>query len=335
MDRSTTRLAASLLVVAAALAGCADNDEESSNTTNDTTTTPTTPGNGTDPTSGGGPPQTDPRCLAPPPASLANATPTSASTRLGMPELGFTISDPSAQDPCYRFHGPRNATSGWNVLTLTYAAGGSGFHIMPMFFIGNRTQPELLQAFGPEGQPPEWAIPSGAVGGVTPGSNGSVAIDLKVGNYVYFCPIEGHMMQGMMGTLAVTQGGEPAEAPEPDATIELVNFNFTMPTSMRADVAVIEVVNRGTQPHEAPLVRLAQGATMVQFVEAVEDANATGPPPGALVGGVNAIAPGQTVYLIVDLESGTSYGLACFVESPQHGGAPHLALGMVAEFTVT
>lgn len=252
-------------------------------------------------------------------------------TRLGLPELQFTTKDADATDPCFAFVGPRNATAGWNVLSLSYPAGGRTFHIMPMVFIGTHTLDEVLQAFATDSQP-EWATESGAVGAVTPGQSGSVAVDLKVGSYVFFCPIEGHMMQGMMGVLNVTAANDTRVAPTADATITLDDYNFTLPSNVSADVAVIKVVNNGTEPHEAPLALLDANTSMMQFLEAIESPNPTGPPPGALVGGVNAISPGQTVYILVDLDAGRTYGMVCFVSSKSHGEAPHMALGMVAEF---
>lgn len=325
-------------IVAAALSGCADNGATPTPTPAATTpvaTTPTatasvTPTPTTEtPGDDGEMPPVDPRCLAPPTAPMN----VSSGTRLGMPELSFTTSDPTAEDPCYRFHGPQNATSGWNVFELTYPAGGRTFHIMPMYFIGERTIGEVQAAMGPQGAP-EWAIPSGAVGGVTPGSTGSVAIDLQAGNYVYFCPIEGHMFQGMMGMLSVTESDNESAEPVADATITLTDYNFTIP-ELHEDMDVIRVTNNGSEPHEAPLVRLAGGANMTTFIAALEGPNATGPPPGQLIGGVNAIASGQTVYLLVDLAGDQDYGMICFVSSPAHQGMPHFLIGpMVADFTV-
>lgn len=323
----------SVLVVTATLAGCAgDTGAPDTNTTTPTTTPATTTPTTTTPTNEM-PDAPDPRCLAPP----VNATAPTAtgSTRLGMPELSFTTPDPSDADPCYRFHGPQNATSGWNVFTLAYPEGGRTFHIMPMYFIANRTMGDVQAAMasGAEGLP-EWAVPSGAVGGVTPGSNGSVAIDLEVGNYLYFCPIEGHMFKGMMGMIEVTQAANETAEPEADATITLEDYNFTVP-ELHAGMDVIRVTNNGSEPHEAPLVKLMGGANMTQFLAVLEDPNATSPPPGQLIGGVNAIAPGQTVYLLVDLEADQDYGMVCFVSSPAHQGMPHAMIGpMVRDFTV-
>lgn len=317
------------LAFAVALAGCAA-DETPQTTTTPSTTTPATttpvvttpaPGGDNETPDGEGPPPIRTECLE----RHENTT----STRLGMPELVFNIEEPSGDDGCYSFRGPANATSGWNVFTLN---GANEFHIMPMFYIGNRTLDDALQALAGDG-PPEWATPAGAVGGVTRGENGSVALDLEPGNYFYFCPIHGHMFQGMMGILNVTQADEEAEPPTADARIELVDYNFTLPGELGAQTKVIEVVNVGSEPHEAPLFRLHGNATVMDFLHAVEDPNATGPPPGAVMGGVNVIAPGQTAYILVDLEAGARYGMACFAESESHGGAAHLELGMVKEFT--
>jgi hypothetical protein len=225
-----------------------------------------------------------------------------------------------------------NATSGWNVITLRHP--GMEFHIMPMYFIANHTMEDFVGALSSGAAPPADMVPAGAVGGLTGGQNGSVAIDLEPGNYAYFCPIAGHMFQGMAGMIQVTQAANESAAPAADTTITLVDYNFTLPADLDANVSVIKVVNNGTEPHEMPLVLLEGNATLDQFLTAIEAETPTGPPPGALVGGVNAIAPGQTVYVLIDLESGQHYGVACFVESASHGGAPHLALGMMDDFTV-
>jgi uncharacterized cupredoxin-like copper-binding protein len=251
--------------------------------------------------------------------------------KIGLPELQFTVKEPTADDPCFAFVGPRNATAGWTVFSLEYPAPGRTFHIMPMFFIGSHTVDEVMAAFASESEP-EWATPAGAVGGVTPGQSGSLAVELKEGSYMFFCPIEGHMMKGMMGVLNVTAASEERAEPEADAEIDLVDYNFTVPANLSADAQVIKVTNKGTEPHEAPLVQLQGNATAMEFIEAVESETPTGPPPGALIGGTNTILPGTTVYMIVDFDAGTRYAMACFVESESHGGAPHLELGMVKEF---
>lgn len=312
-------------LAATALAGCTDvpgtGDDNTTTTTPATTTPVATP-------EGGDANESEEMPLE---CTGDYTTESSNATRLGMPELTYTIQEPSDADPCYAFVGPENATSGWNVFTLEHP--GMQFHIMPMYFLGDRTQADFLAESSPQGETPAWAVPSGAVGGVTPGQNGSVAIDLDVGNYVYFCPIGGHMFQGMIGQLNVTEAANESAAPTEDLAIELVDYNFTIPANVSANVSVIKVTNNGTEPHEAPLVRLEGNATAMEFILAIESPSPTGPPPGALIGGVNVIAPGQTVYLLVDLEAGKRYALACFVPSPAHGGAPHVAIGpMVAEF---
>lgn len=318
-----------LTLVGVALAGCAGPADDDTQTTTPTSTsaTPATTTPVATPTGEG------PGEMAPMECHGDYDDDSATGTRLGLPELQFTAKDGDATDPCFAFVGPRNATAGWTVFTLSYPAGGRTFHIMPMYYIGNHTMDEAMQALA-SGAEPEWASPAGAVGAVTSGQSGSVAVDLKAGNYMFFCPIEGHMMQGMTGVLSVAASNETRAAPTEDATVTLRDYNFTLPTDLGSNVTIIKVVNNGTEPHEAPLALLDANTTMMQFLGAIEAENPTGPPPGALVGGVNAISPGDSVYVLVDLQPGRTYGLVCFVGSAAHGGAPHMTLGMVGEFQV-
>lgn len=323
------------VMVAAALAGCADNggnDHETNTTMTPATMTPatTTPVVAT-PTVPTTPSMNEtPNC--PPTAPSLNAT----GTRIGLPELQFTVKEATASDPCYGFVGPATATAGWTVVSLAHPAG-TEFHIMPMFYIGNHTPAEFAGAMVPPASggapmPPDWAVPSGGVGGVTPHSSGAVAMDLKVGNYVYFCPINGHHMRGMSGSLAVTPSTAARAEPTSPTLIKLEDYRFSFPANISASTTILKVYNNGTEPHESPLVQLAPGANMTTFLATLEDPNTTGPPPGALIGGANVLAPAQEIYILVDLDAGTRYGMVCFVESPTHNGAPHVALGMVGEF---
>lgn len=319
-----------LTLVAASLAGCANNGSPS---TSPTTTPSATPSPTITPTPTPTPTLTPTPDEEQPPAPMEcegdYVTEDAPGSRLGLPELNFTVKEPDAEDPCYAFVGPANATAGWNVMTVTNP--GMEFHIMPMYYIGNHTVDDVMMAFS-TGEEPDWAVPSGAVGAVTPHQKGSVALNLTAGNYVYFCPIAGHMFKGMLGSLTVTATNETRAEPTADTTITLVDYNFTLPANISANTTLIKVTNGGTEPHEAPLAALDANTTLMQFLAAVESETPTGPPPGALIGGVNAIAPGQTVYLLVTLEAGKTYGMMCFVESASHGGAPHLELGMTKEF---
>ena len=80
----------------------------------------------------------------------------------------------------------------------------------------------------------------------------------------------------------------------------------------------------------AVIVKLAPGATVQDFLAAMEKPQ--GPPPGALVGGITGIAKGRTVDIATSFTAG-DYALICFVPDAKDG-APHLAHGMVKQFSV-
>jgi hypothetical protein len=83
------------------------------------------------------------------------------------------------------------------------------------------------------------------------------------------------------------------------------------------------------EPHEMIVARLDEGAD-VEDVRAALDAGAR--PPATSVGGMQALLPGATQRLQLDLDPGR-YVLVCEVPSPD--GTPHRAKGMLHEVTVT
>jgi hypothetical protein len=57
-----------------------------------------------------------------------------------------------------------------------------------------------------------------------------------------------------------------------------------------------------------------------------------GPPPFAMIAGVAPMSPGNTNYLMLDLQAG-NYITLCFVPD-MATGMPHFMMGMIAGFTV-
>lgn len=318
----------SLSLIAAAMAGCATDDgSDGGGTTTTPTSTTATPGTTTTPT-------TTPTSETPGPMDCPEppTTDDEPGERMGYPEVTFTVQEPAGEGECFAFVGPESVSAGWTAVTLQNT--GRAPHIMPMYRLTDgHTLEDFLAAAG-AGEEPEWAQPAGGVGFVTPFQSGTVLMDLQEGTYVVICFFDGHHMQGMYRALNVTAAeGEPREAPQANFTVELRNFEFDVPENLTAGTHVVRFTNAGTQPHEAPLVKLDEGVTMEEFLHAVEDPTRQAPPPGAGVGGVNVLAPGAEAYAIVELTEG-DYGFVCFVSSPEHDGAPHVALGMVAQFSV-
>ena len=140
------------------------------------------------------------------------------------------------------------------------------------------------------------------------------------------------MAKGMIATLEVVAGDKPADTPiiKADATVKLLDFSFVLPTQIQAGRQVWKVVNQGPQPHEFLLIKLAEGKTMADvgaFMEAPH-----GVPPFEDAGGLQAINPGASGWLTLDLQPG-NYVALCHVPDPATGHA-HVELGMVMPFSV-
>jgi hypothetical protein len=89
--------------------------------------------------------------------------------------------------------------------------------------------------------------------------------------------------------------------------------------------------NQGKELHHLVIARLEQGRTYDSLLVALRK---QGPPPDwmYLVGGPNAVGPGQQSNATLDVTEG-HYALICFI--PSSDGVPHMAKGMVAPLEVT
>jgi hypothetical protein len=127
----------------------------------------------------------------------------------------------------------------------------------------------------------------------------------------------------------VEQAGKSVE-PSTDVVMTLDDYDFRLSAPITAATKSIRLRNVAAQTHEAVIVKLAPGATVQQFLEAMEKPQ--GPPPGALVGGITGIAKGRTVDIPASFTAG-DYALVCFVPDAKDG-KPHIAHGMVKPLTV-
>lgn len=96
----------------------------------------------------------------------------------------------------------------------------------------------------------------------------------------------------------VTESGSPAAAPEVANVVHFSDFAFDFPTTI--------------------------------------EAGASGPPPFAsdVVIDVEALSPGQTVYLPLAFDVG-NWVAVCFVQDLDDPAVTHLMEGMIQEFSVT
>jgi hypothetical protein len=93
---------------------------------------------------------------------------------------------------------------------------------------------------------------------------------------------------------------------------------------------MIRMVNQGPDIHHIQILRLPEGKTLHDLMGSM---NAEGPPPAGavLLGGPNAVVPGDSAEAILELEPG-NYALLCVI--PGADGVPHVAKGMMASLRV-
>lgn len=132
-------------------------------------------------------------------------------------------------------------------------------------------------------------------------------------------------------TAAAPATTAPAAQTPPVVTFTAKDYAFEGPTEIPAGVTTLQLVNQGPELHHATLVKLDQGKTANDFVQALKPG---APPPqwATEMGGPNAPAPGETANATQTLQPG-NYALICFIPSPD--GTPHMMKGMVHNFRVT
>jgi hypothetical protein len=122
-----------------------------------------------------------------------------------------------------------------------------------------------------------------------------------------------------------------AQAPAPAPTLVTItasDYAFAAPATVPAGLTTVRLVNQGKEMHHAQLVRLDEGHTVQELMQA-----GGGPVPewAHFVGGPNVPAPNGFTEATMQLQAG-NYALLCFIPSPD--GVPHLMKGMVKALTV-
>ncbi len=164
-------------------------------------------------------------------------------------------------------------------------------------------------------------------------SKADAVVDLEAGSYALLCFVpdaEGvpHAAGGMVRPLEVTDADERGPLPEPEVEAQLVDNRIELPEVVDGD-AVVSVTNTSEiQLHELVILRPDGAAPLDDITAAL---GGTGPLPATGVGGVQAIGPGASQRLRLDLDPGR-YVLLCAV--PGADGTPHFATGMLREVRI-
>jgi uncharacterized cupredoxin-like copper-binding protein len=270
-------------------------------------------------------------------AALA-ATPTPpAAPEASAPVRTLTI---TARD--YAFDAPDTVMAGRTLVRLANR-GPELHHAFLIRLEGGRTMADLVAALKAGGPPPAWAHDVGGPNTPAPGGASAAVVTLTPGNYALLCMIPSadgtpHVMKGMSRPLTVvaartaipTAGDRAATVRDPDVTMRLTDYAFTVSKPLTAGSHVVRVSNGAKQPHEVFIAKLAPGRTVKDLAVWIEKMQ--GPPPGMPIGGTASMASGESNDVLLDLTPG-EYGLYCFVPDAKDG-KPHVAHGMLRQITV-
>jgi hypothetical protein len=179
----------------------------------------------------------------------------------------------------------------------------------------------------------------GGTGLVSPGqrSRAEAVIHLEPGSYALICFVADaggtpHLAHGMVEPFDVTGSAAAGSLPDPeldaDHDIELVDYSFEMPATLDGDATVAVTNASPSERHEMIFLSVEEGVSAADVVEAFHDGTSL---PGVGVGGMQALPPGATQHLQLDLEPGR-YFVLCAV--PSADGRPHLDAGMIEEVIV-
>lgn len=109
------------------------------------------------------------------------------------------------------------------------------------------------------------------------------------------------------------------------------DYGFTGPDRIPAGITTVQVVNQGKDLHHVQIMQLTGGKTAADFQAAMKADSAHPPVWAKLVGGPNAVMPGDKATATMALPAG-QYLLLCLI--PDSQGVPHVALGMVKPLTI-
>jgi len=130
---------------------------------------------------------------------------------------------------------------------------------------------------------------------------------------------------------AAAPSDDPKAAKAAVVTVIATDFAFQAPDTIAAGRTTFRLVNKGPEHHHIWLIKLEQGKTLKDLVEATKT---PGPLPkwAVDVGGPNTPVPGGETSATLDLEAG-SYVMVCVIPAMKDG-QPHFMKGMVKELTV-
>lgn len=131
---------------------------------------------------------------------------------------------------------------------------------------------------------------------------------------------------------ALPVADRPANVDTHEVTVVGRDYAFEAPDEIPAGLTTFTFQNEGEVVHHVQVVRLNDGVTFQQLMEAFMQGEDAAFPLFTPVGGASLIDPGAVGRVTLNLEPG-AYALLCLV--PDEEGIPHLAHGMARPLAVT
>ena len=235
-----------------------------------------------------------------------------------------------------RFEGPDTIPGGQ--VTIRLQNRGHEPHQLQLLKLDEGKSPADLDAALREGGGvvPRWAKHMGGPNGIGSGDTAEATMYLEPGSYVIICgiPTKNHQTHAALGMQKALLVAKNAPAP-PDFYgnfhMAMFDYEFVVVQSLKKGRHTFYVINRGSQTHQASVVRLHPGAS-AQDVLAAFDSDATLPLPGKLIGGISGLEPGGDGTFTAEFTPG-NYAIICMFSNPIVGNS-HAAKGMVMNFTI-
>ena len=241
----------------------------------------------------------------------------------------------------HSFAGPDSLPAGWTRIRLRNQ--GSQFHHLLLTKLAEgKSLADFTAAVQANQSPgPDLLTENGGVNILSPGTDGTVVVNLQPGTYVISCFVNDlgdpqqvpHAAKGMVKQLTVTAARGAAAQPRSTVTVDGTEFSFTITPDITAGTQTIRFNNVGQQHHELQLIQLDPGKTVDDFVAAFGPDAPSGAPPAKALGGVAGLEARDHAYFQAQFSAG-NYAFVCFQSDVTGDGAPHSTKGMVQEFTV-
>ena len=235
-------------------------------------------------------------------------------------DTGFVVPEGITAGRYYETH--RNAGTFWS-------------HFFTMRVPDDVTDEELAASMQTE-EDPAWLFEADVVGNADqtlPGMENHAIVDLAAGRYILLDPI-----RGLVGNFTVAEATSTETPADPAADFDVVMKEMVfegLDDSVPAGQTIWKVTNTGAVWHEAVIVRVPEGTTEESMLAEANSEPDEGPDEefvNSLVQGSAVISPGNTTWMIVDLEPGT-YAVICTF--PSDDGRVHAMDGMLKVITVS